>query len=220
MNDNTAVHLIAPRSLVSKEMRETKQNHRGMVFWLTGISGAGKSTLAHIAEAVLFKQNINIIVLDGDAVRTGLCRDLGFSADDRRENNRRVAELAKICAKSGQICLCALISPSAAFREEAKHIVGKEFFREVFISCSLEECERRDIKGFYKKARQGEIRDYTGISSGYEPPLAPDCVINTASASEADCADALIRFIKQHARFQSGLPSGAHDPSSLSLNLL
>ena len=220
MDDTTTVHLIAPRSLVSKEMREKKQNHRGMVFWLTGMSGAGKSTLAHIAEAVLFKLGINIIVLDGDAVRSGLCRDLGFSADDRRENNRRVAELAKIFAKSGQVCLCALISPSAAFREEAKRIIEAEFFREIFISCSLEECERRDIKGFYKKARQGEIKNYTGISSGYEPPLAPDCVINTESASDADCADMLIRFIKQHARLQSDLPHRAHDPAAFSLNLL
>jgi len=220
MHDNATVHLIAPRSLVSKEMREAKQHHRGMVFWLTGMSGAGKSTLAHIAEAVLFKQYLSVIVLDGDAVRSGLCRDLRFSADDRRENNRRVAELAKLFAKSGQICICALISPSAAFREEAKHIVGEEFFREIFISCSLEECERRDVKGLYQKARRGEIKNYTGISSGYEPPLAPDCLISTENASEADCADALIRFIKQHARFQSDLPHRAHDPVSFSLSLL
>jgi len=220
MDDNATRHLIAPRSLVSKEMREEKQNHRGMVFWLTGMSGAGKSTLAHIAEAVLFKQNINVIVLDGDAVRSGLCRDLGFSADDRRENNRRVAELAKLFAKSGQICICALISPSAAFREEARCIIGEEFFREIFISCSLEECERRDVKGFYKKARQGEIKNYTGISSDYEPPIAPDYVINTENAPEADCADALIRFIKQHARFRNDLSHSAHDPASLSLHLL
>ena len=220
MDDNPTLHLIAPRSLVCKEKREEKQNHRGMVFWLTGMSGAGKSTLAHIAEAVLFKQDINAIVLDGDAVRSGLCRDLGFSDDDRRENNRRVAELAKLFATIGHICMCALISPSAAFREEAKRIIGEEFFREIFISCSLEECERRDVKGLYKKARQGEITNYTGIASVYEPPLAPDCVINTESASEADCADALIRFIKQHSRFQSTLPLHAHDPASLSLNLL
>jgi len=220
MDDNSAVHIIAPRSLVSKEKREEKQNHRGMVFWLTGMSGAGKSTLAHIAEAVLFKQNINALVLDGDAVRSGLCRDLGFSADDRRENNRRVAELASLFAKIGHICICALISPSAAFREEAKRIIGEGFFREIFISCSLEECERRDVKGFYKKARQGEIRHYTGISSAYEPPLAPDCVINTENAAEADCADALIRFIRQHSRFQSELHHSAHDPLSFSLNLL
>ena len=220
MNDHAPPRLIAPRSLISREMREEKQNHRGMAFWLTGMSGAGKSTLAHITEAVLFRQDINVTVLDGDAVRSGLCRDLGFSNEDRRENNRRVAELAKLFAQSGQICICALISPSAAFREEARRIVGEERFREVFISCSLEECERRDVKGFYKKARLGEIRNYTGISSGYEPPLAPDCVISTDSASEADCADALIRFIRQDSRFHGEVPHRAHDPLSFALNLM
>jgi adenylyl-sulfate kinase len=218
MNDTP--RLIAPRSLISREMREERQNHRGMVFWLTGMSGAGKSTLAHIAEAVLFRQDFNILVLDGDAVRSGLCRDLNFSTDDRRENNRRVAELAKLFAQSGQICICALISPSAAFREEAKRIIGEDRFREIFISCSLEECERRDVKGFYKKARLGEIKNYTGISSGYEPPLAPDCTINTEDASEADCADTLIRFIRQHSRFHNDLPHHARDPHALSMHLL
>jgi len=220
MNDTASPCLIAPRSLISREMREEKQNHRGMAFWLTGMSGAGKSTLAHIAEAVLFRQDVNVLVLDGDAVRSGLCRDLGFSTEDRRENNRRVAELARLFAQSGQICICALISPSAAFREEAKHIVGEDRFREIYISCSLEECERRDVKGFYKKARLGEIKNYTGISSGYEPPLAPDCVISTEDASAADCADTLIRFIRQHSRFSGELPGGVHDPLSLSMHLL
>lgn len=213
-------HLIAPRSRISKELREAKQNHRGMVFWLTGMSGAGKSTLAHIAEAVLFKKDYRILVLDGDAVRSGLCRDLGFSTEDRQENNRRVAELAKLFATSGTICLCALISPSAAFREEARRIIGKEFFREIFISCSVEECERRDVKGFYKKARQGKIKNYTGISSGYEPPATPDCVIDTESAPEADCAEALLNFIEKNAKFHCDMPNREHDPVSFSLNLL
>ncbi|MDR0467183.1 MAG: adenylyl-sulfate kinase [Deltaproteobacteria bacterium] len=220
MHDDPHPRLIAPRSLISKQMREERQNHRGMVFWLTGMSGAGKSTLAHIAEAVLFKQDVNVLVLDGDAVRSGLCRDLGFSVDERRENNRRVAELAKLFAHSGQICICALISPSAAFREEARRIIGEDCFREVFISCSLEECERRDVKGFYKKARQGEIKNYTGISADYEPPCAPDCIIGTDNASEADCADALIRFIRQHSRFSGEAPLHARDPLSCALNLL
>jgi adenylyl-sulfate kinase len=144
------IHLIAPRSLVSKEMREVKQKHRGMAFWLTGLSSAGKSTLAHMAEAELFQKNYNVIVLDGDVIRTGLCSDLGFSMEERRENSRRVAELAKIFVRSGSICLCAFISPSAIFRQEARRIIGEAFFREVFVKCSVEECERRDVKGFYK----------------------------------------------------------------------
>ena len=117
------IHLIAPRSLVSKEMREAKQNHKGMTFWLTGLSGAGKSTLAHAAEAVLFQINYNAIVLDGDVIRSGLASDLGFSIEDRRENNRRVAELSKIFVRSGIICLCAFISPSATFRQDARRII-------------------------------------------------------------------------------------------------
>jgi adenylyl-sulfate kinase len=201
-------------------MRAKKRNHRGLAIWLTGMSGAGKSTLAHIAEAVLLKKDYHILVMDGDAVRSGLCRDLGFSAEDRRENNRRVAELAKFFAERGIICICALISPSAAFREEAKLIIGEEFFREVFISCSLEECERRDVKGFYKKARQGEIKNYTGISSGYEPPVAPDCIIDTENALEVHCAESLLCFIEKSAKFHCDMPHRAHDPASFSLNLL
>ena len=194
------IHLIAPRSLVSKEMREAKQNHRGMAFWLTGLSGAGKSTLAHTAEAVLFRNNYHVVVLDGDVIRSGLCSDLGFSMDERRENNRRIAELAKIFVRSGAVCLCAFISPSATFREDARRIVGEDSFREVYVECSVEECERRDVKGFYKKARQGIIRNYTGISSGYEAPRSPDCIINTEGSSELDCVRRLMRFIEKNAK--------------------
>jgi adenylyl-sulfate kinase len=197
---NTTMHLIAPRSHVSQEMRETKQRHKGMTFWLTGLSGAGKSTLAHAAEAVLFQRDYHIVVLDGDVIRSGLCSDLGFSMEERRENNRRVAELAKLFVRSGIICLCAFISPSAAFRQDARRIIGEDAFREVYVACSVEECEHRDVKGFYKKARQGEIRNYTGISSAYETPLSPDCVINTEGAAEPDCAERLIRFIEHNAQ--------------------
>ena len=114
------VHLIAPRSHVSQEMRETKQRHKGMAFWLTGLSGAGKSTLAHGAEALLFAENYNVVVFDGDAIRGGLCRDLGFSPEDRRENNRRIAETAKLFVRAGTICLCAFISPAEEFRRMAR----------------------------------------------------------------------------------------------------
>ncbi|WP_310599622.1 adenylyl-sulfate kinase [Desulfobulbus sp.] len=197
---NNVIHLIAPRSLVSQEMREARQNHRGMAFWLTGLSGAGKSTLAHAAEVLLFQKNYRITVLDGDVIRAGLCGDLGFSMEERRENNRRVAELAKIFVRSGIICLCAFISPSAAFRQEARRIIGEDFFREVHVDCSVEECERRDVKGFYEKARQGKIRNYTGVSSGYEVPQSPDCILRTEHASEQDCARYLASFIEENAK--------------------
>lgn len=192
-------HLIAPRSLVDQEMREARQPHVGMVFWLTGLSGAGKSTLAHIAEARLFAKGYSVVVFDGDAVRSGLCADLGFSPEDRKENNRRIAEVAKLFLRSGAICLCAFISPSARVRRTIKEIVGPEFFREVFVSCSVEECERRDVKGLYRKARQGLIKNYTGIDSAYEAPVNPDCAICTENATVEASAELLLKFIKEQA---------------------
>ena len=194
------VHLIAPRSHVSQEMRETKHGHKGMAFWLTGLSGAGKSTLAHLVEEQLFQKNYHAIVLDGDVIRAGLCNTLGFSIEERRENNRRIAEVAKIFVRSGIICLCAFISPSNAFRRNARRIIGEDAFREVYIDCSVEECERRDVKGFYKKARQGQIRNYTGVSSGYEPPQSPNCVISTEIFSEAESALHLLHFIEKNVK--------------------
>ena len=193
----TPQHLIAPRSKVSQEMREKRQMHRGMTFWLTGLSGAGKSTLAHIVEAKLFSQGYNIVVFDGDAIRKGLCCDLGFSPPDRRENNRRIAEVAKLFVRNSTLCLCAFISPAAEFRQMARDIIGDDNFREIFIQCSPEECERRDVKGFYQKARQGQIENYTGVSSGYEPPEQPDLLIQTDTASIEECAEQLFTFIIQ-----------------------
>jgi len=189
-------NLIAPRSHVSQEMREARQPHKGMVFWLTGLSGAGKSTLAHNAELQLFNSGYDIVVLDGDAIRTGLCNDLGFSPEDRAENNRRVAELAKILMRNGTVCLCAFISPATEARATAKKIIGEDFFREVFVSCSPEECERRDVKGFYEKAHKGIIKNYTGVSSGYEAPHNPNIEICTDQASEEECTQQLLAFIR------------------------
>ena len=191
-------HLVAPRSRVSQEMREIRQHHKGMVFWLTGLSGAGKSTLAHEAEAALFAKNCNVVVFDGDAIRSGLGRDLGFSPEERRENNRRIAETAKLFVRTGAICLCAFISPAEEFRRMAREIIGLEYFREIFVSCSAQECERRDVKGFYAKARRGEISDYTGVSSSYEPPSHPDCVLCTEGVTIEESLRALLTYIETH----------------------
>lgn len=204
-------HLVAPRSHVSQEMRESRRPHRGMVFWLTGLSGSGKSTLAHEAEKLLFERQYEILVLDGDVIRTGLCRDLGFSGSDRRENIRRIAELSKILVRSGMICLCAFISPSAEARNTAREIIGAEFFREIYVSCSVQECERRDPKAFYKKARQGEIADYTGVSSGYEVPEQPDMTIVTEHAEIAVNVRQLAGFIVSQSA--KNAPGAASDPS-------
>ncbi|MDR2744169.1 MAG: adenylyl-sulfate kinase [Desulfovibrio sp.] len=191
--------LVIPRSHVNRDMREARQPHRGMVFWLTGLSGSGKSTLAHRAEESLFARGYNIFVLDGDVIRRGLCRDLGFSPEDRTENNRRAAELARLFMLAGAVCLCAFISPQQAARQQAREIVGGEFFREVYVACSLEECERRDVKGFYRKAREGSIPHYTGVSADYEVPASPDLTISTEAASEAQSAGELIAFIASRA---------------------
>ena len=198
------LHLIAPRSRISREMREDRQPHKGMVFWLTGLSGSGKSTLAHHVEDALFHKGWNIIVLDGDAIRAGLCSGLGFSPEDRRENNRRIAEAARLFACAGVVCLCAFISPAESMRRMAGEIIGVEQFHEVFVSCSVEECERRDVKGFYRKARMGEIKNFTGVSAGYETPVAPDCVIGREGRAVEESAAELLAFIKERAEKMKG----------------
>lgn len=168
-----------------------------MVFWLTGLSGAGKSTLAHAVEERLFSDGYNIVVLDGDAIRKGLCNDLGFSPADRAENNRRIAELAKLFVRNGTLCLCAFISPSANARKTVREIIGDTYFREIFISCSVQECERRDVKGFYRQAREGQIKNYTGVSSSYEPPVTPDLSICTENTPIEVNVRQLIAYIKE-----------------------
>lgn len=197
---NETPYLIAPRSKVSQRMREERQRHRGMVFWMTGLSGAGKSTLAHEVEERLFHGGCNIVVFDGDAIRSGLCKDLGFSHEDRLENNRRIAEVAKLFARAGSICLCAFISPAREHRDTARAVIGEETFREVFVDCPAAECERRDVKGFYSKARKGLIKNYTGVSAGYETPECPECVIRTEARPVSACADELAAFILESVR--------------------
>ena len=195
----TVMNEYAAGRRVTRDMREARHKHRGMVFWLTGLSGAGKSTLTQGVEEILFREGYNVLVLDGDIIRAGLCSDLGFSPEDRMENNRRVAELAKILSASGVLCLCAFISPLAAMRERAKSIIGPECYREVHIACPLQECERRDVKGFYRKAREGLIRNYTGIEQSYEAPHAPDCIVHTDSETVYDSLCSLAAYIRREA---------------------
>lgn len=186
--------LCKPRQLVTRAMREAKHGHRGGVFWLTGLSGSGKSTLAHLLERDLFAAGINAIVLDGDVIRHGLCAGLGFSKADRAENIRRIAELALILAGQGLVCLCAFITPLAEYREQARAIIGQDY-HEIHIDCPLEECERRDVKGYYRLARQGRIREYTGISAPYDIPQAPDLRIETARYPLDECLGRLKAYI-------------------------
>jgi adenylylsulfate kinase len=164
---------------VTRDRREKMNGHRGVVVWFTGLSGAGKSTLAHAVEEYLHQAKCRTIVLDGDNIRHGLCGDLGFSDEDRRENIRRVGEVARLMVDGGMIVLAAFISPFHADRERARRLLDKRDFIEIYCRCPVEICERRDVKGLYKRARQGEIRNFTGISSPYEIPETPDLIVDT-----------------------------------------
>lgn len=163
---------------ITTDEREVRNRHRGAVLWFTGLSGAGKSTLAFALEEELFQQGHQVYVLDGDNVRHGLNSDLGFTPNERTENIRRVGEVAALFADAGIICISAFISPYQADRDMARRAAG-EHFHEVYIKADVETCERRDPKGLYKKARRGEIADFTGISAPYEPPEKPELVIPT-----------------------------------------
>ncbi|WP_282134420.1 adenylyl-sulfate kinase [Seonamhaeicola maritimus] len=163
---------------VSCADRREKNKHNSFLVLFTGLSGAGKSTLANGLEQVLFKKNINTYVLDGDNVRRGINRNLGFSPEDRSENNRRIGEISKLFIDAGVVVLAAFISPYRKDRAYIKEIVGTNNFVEVFVNTSLKECERRDVKGLYEKARVGEINDFTGVSAPYEAPENPDIELN------------------------------------------
>lgn len=166
------------------------------MIWLTGLSGSGKTTLALQLEQYLFQKNYKVFVLDGDNVRNGLNRDLRFSKEDRVENLRRVSEVAKLFLDAGFIIICAFISPYIEDRALIKEIVGEQRFIEVFVKCSLEVCEDRDVKGLYDKARKGLIPDFTGISSPYESPVAPDVEVRTAEESVAESLQKITLFIE------------------------
>lgn len=166
---------------VSTTEREQVHGHRGAVVWFTGLSAAGKSTLAQALDRRLFANGRHTFVLDGDNVRHGLCSDLGFSAADRHENIRRIGETARLLADAGIIALSAFISPYRADREAVRRVIGADRFIEVYCRCPLEVCEQRDRKGVYRRARLGDIANFTGISAPYEEPTAPDLVLHTDS---------------------------------------
>jgi adenylylsulfate kinase len=159
---------------VTREQREQLRGHRGVVLWFTGLSGSGKSTVAGALEQALHAQGVATYLLDGDNVRHGLCRDLGFSDDDRRENIRRVGEVARLMVDAGLVVLSAFISPHRAERQMVRELAGEGRFLEIFVDTPLAVCEARDPKGLYRKARAGELRNFTGIDSAYEAPQAPE----------------------------------------------
>ena len=175
---------------------EKRNNHRGLVLWFTGLSGSGKSTLANGLHQKLFDIGIHSIVLDGDNTRLGINKDLGFSNEDRIENIRRVAEITKLFVETGHIVITAFISPFKENRIEAKKIISENDFLEVYVDSTLETCEKRDVKGLYKKARSGEIKSFTGISSTYESPEKPDICVKTDHKSIEESIDYLYLEIK------------------------
>lgn len=176
---------------ITKELREERMQQKACTIWMSGLSGAGKSTIANALEKRLYAMGKKTMLLDGDNVRMGLNSNLGFSEEDRVENIRRIAEVAKLMNDAGLIVITAFISPYRQDRRNAKKIIGNEF-REVYISTSLAECERRDVKGLYKAAREGKISSFTGISSPYEVPEHPDVTVDTSGMDVEACVDHII----------------------------
>ncbi len=182
-------------TILQRHDKEELLNQKGKVIWMVGLSGSGKSTLARAAENTLHQQKKLTMLLDGDNLRTGVNNNLGFSEEDRRENIRRAAEVAKLFAQCGVITICSLISPTHSIRHMAKEIIGDDLYFEVYIDCPLEVCEQRDVKGLYAKARRGEIKDFTGISSPFEAPANPDLRLKTGQDTIEVCHQKLIEKI-------------------------
>jgi len=198
MANEKSSNVVWHQATVSRQRREQKNQHKSVVLWFTGLSGSGKSTLAHAVEEKLYQLQLNTFVLDGDNVRHGLNKDLGFSDIDRKENIRRIGETAKLMLEAGVITLTAFISPFKEERAIARTLMPHGDFLEIYCYCPLEVCETRDVKGLYKKAREGEIKDFTGISSPYEAPSNPELKINTHDLSLEDCVNKVIDLL--HAR--------------------
>ena len=180
--------------MVARQEREHQQGHRATVLWFTGLSGSGKSTIAIALERSLFQQGFRVQMLDGDNIRSGLCNNLGFSIEDRQENVRRIAEVARLFLDSGTVCLCSFITPTHEGQQMVQEIVGQEDCRIVFVDTPLEVCEQRDVKGLYQKARAGEIKGFTGIDSPYEAPQNPFLQLKTVDKTVQEC----VAEIEQH----------------------
>ena len=190
-----STNVVWHNATVTRARREAQNGHRGAIIWFTGLSGSGKSTLAHAVEETLHQQGCKTIVLDGDNVRHGLCGDLGFSEKHRQENIRRIGEMAKLFVEAGIIVLTAFISPYRADRNRVRAMVERGDFIEIYCDTPIEICETRDVKGLYKKARSGEIAEFTGVSSPYETPQSPELILNTGSLTLDVCVQKIMREI-------------------------
>ncbi len=186
--------------MINREEKEKLLNQKSVVIWMTGLSGSGKTTLAESIEKELFSKGYFVQLLDGDNVRSGVNKNLGFSEQDREENIRRIAEISVLFINSGVICLNCFISPTQKIRQMARDIIGSENFIEIFLNATLEICEKRDVKGFYKKAREGYISNFTGIESPYEIPVNPDLDINTETLSIEEATEKCMAVILQRVK--------------------
>ncbi|ALP53377.1 adenylyl-sulfate kinase [Candidatus Tenderia electrophaga] len=191
----TSKNIYWHSATVSRADREKLNGHKSAILWFTGLSGAGKSTVAHAVEDRLYQLGARTYVLDGDNIRHGLCKDLGFSDADRTENIRRIGEVAKLFTDSGVMALTAFISPFRSDRDAVRELVEDGDFIEIYCKCDLDVCEERDVKGLYKKARAGEIPEFTGINSPYEEPLNPEIIVDTAAQSIEDSVEQIIRAL-------------------------
>lgn len=189
--------IVWHQATVTRERREKLNGHKSALVWFTGLSGSGKSTLAHRVEEKLHGNGYHTYVFDGDNVRHGLCAGLGFSPQDRSENIRRIGEMVNLFLDAGVLALTAFISPFARDRRAIRDRIGSRDFIEIHCRCPLEVCEQRDVKGMYKRARAGEIKEFTGISSPYENPENPDLVLDTDKLSIEECVERVIQVLRQ-----------------------
>ncbi|WP_419590778.1 adenylyl-sulfate kinase [Thiolapillus sp.] len=196
MNDKTE-NVVWHNATVTRERRQKLNGHQSFVLWFTGLSGSGKSTLANAIEEHLHQMNCRTFVFDGDNVRHGLCSDLGFGEEDRKENIRRIGEMTRLFVEAGVIAMTAFISPFREERERVRELFGDGEFIEVYCDCSLETCEQRDVKGLYAKARAGLIPNYTGISSPYEAPETPEVRVHTDTESLDESIDRVLGYLQE-----------------------
>ena len=196
------VHIVTHKHIIDAESRRHQNRHNSFVLWFTGLSGSGKSSISDKVEQLLFERGIHTYILDGDNVRKGLNKGLGFTESDRYENLRRVAEVAQLFIDAGIVLLCAFVSPLEKDRNLVKEIIGHNNFIEIFINTALEECERRDKKGLYKKARAGEIKNFTGIDSPYEEPQYPDIEIKTGEIGVEEAAKFIVERVEKKLNIQ------------------
>jgi adenylylsulfate kinase len=192
-----SLHTVKQNYKINKIQREVLHGHKAYLLWFTGLSGSGKSTLANLVEIALHKQGLSTYILDGDNIRQGINKDLSFEPEDRTENIRRIAEISNLILDAGVITLAAFVSPYIKDRQEVQKIVGTDNFIEIFVNTSLEECERRDVKGLYKKARSGEIKNMTGISAPYEAPVNPDLEVITDGQTIEKNLEVIINFLNK-----------------------